>query len=88
MTIGQYLAKFDELTKFSSYLKNSPDGCWKATTFEWGLRSEVREKVSTLEIKDLVALVNKCRIVEKSFLEMEFKKERQNFLKRTWVAEM
>ena len=75
MTIGQYVAKFDELSKFSSYLKNNPDGRWKATKFEWGLRSEIREKVSTLEIKDFATLVNKCRIVEKSFLEIEFERE-------------
>ena len=88
MTIGQYVAKFDELSKFSSYLKNNPDGRWKATKFEWGLRPEIREKVSTLEIKDFATLVNKCRIAEKSFLEMEFERERQNFLKRKRVAEM
>ena len=43
MTIGQYVAKFDELSKFSSYLKNNPDGRWKATKFEWGLRLEIRD---------------------------------------------
>ena len=47
MTIGQYVAKFDELSKFFSYLKNNSYGRWKATKFEWGLRSEIREKVST-----------------------------------------
>ena len=46
MTIGQYVAKFDELSKFS-YLKNNPNGHWKATKLEWGLRLEIREKVST-----------------------------------------
>ena len=61
MTIGQYVAKFDELFKFFSYLKNNSNSCWKATKFEWGLRPEIREKVSTLEIKDFATLVNKCR---------------------------
>ena len=37
MTIGQYVTKFDELSKFSSYLKNNPNGHWKATKFEWGV---------------------------------------------------
>ena len=53
-----------------------------------GVRPEIREKISTLEIKDFTTLVNKCRIVEKSFLEIEFKRERQNFLKRKRVTEM
>ena len=88
MTIGQYVAKFDELSKFSSYLKNNPDGRWKLTKFEWGLRLEIREKVSTLEIKDFITLVNKCKIAEKSFLEIEFERDRQNFLKRKRVAEI
>ena len=66
MTIGQYVAKFDELSKFSSHLKNNPDSRLKATKFEWVLRSEIREEVSTLEIKDFATLVNKCRIAEKS----------------------
>ena len=60
----------------------------KATKFEWGLRSEIREKISTLEIKDFATLMNKCRIAEKSFLEIEFKRERQSFLKRKRVVEM
>ena len=88
MTIGQYVAKFDELSKFSSYLKNNPNGLWKATKFEWGLRLEIREKVSIVEIKDFATLVNKCRIAQKSYLEMEFEKERQNFLKKKRVAKM
>ena len=62
MTIGQCVSKFDELSKFSFYLKNNPDGHWKATKFEWKLKHEIREKVSTLEIKDFATLVNKCRI--------------------------
>ena len=34
MTIGQYVAKFEELSKFSSYLKSNHDNRWKATKFE------------------------------------------------------
>ena len=47
MTISQHVAKFDELSKFFSYLKNNSYGRWKAIKFEWGLRPEIREKVST-----------------------------------------
>ena len=88
MTIGQYIAKFDELSKSSIYLKNKPDGRWKATKFEWKLRLEIRKKISILEIKDFATLVNKCRIAEKSYLEMESEKKKQNFLERKRVAEI
>ena len=71
MTIGQYVAKFEKLSKFSSYLKNNSNGQWKATKFEFGLRPEIKEKVSTLEIKDY-----ECRVAKKSYLEIEFEKER------------
>ena len=75
MTIDQYVAKFEELSKFSSYLKSNHDNHWKATKFEWGLRSEIREKVFILEIKDYTTLVNKCRIAERSYVEEEFERK-------------
>lgn len=34
MTVGQYEEKFNELSMFSSYLKNTHDNSWKATKFE------------------------------------------------------
>ena len=88
MIIGQSIAKLDELSKFFSYLKNNHDDNWKATKFEWGLRPMIRKKVSTLEIKDFATLMNKCRIVEKSYLEMKFERARHNFLRRNIAAEM
>ena len=87
MTIGQYVAKFEELSKVSFYLKSNHDNHSKSPKFEWGLRPEIREKVSNLEIKDYTMLVNKYRIVESSYLEVEFERERQNFLKRKREAE-
>ena len=88
MTVDQYVAKFDELSKFSTYLKNNPDGHWKPAKFKWRLRSDIRDTVSTLEIKNFITLVNKCRIAKKSFLEIEFERERHNYLKRKRVAKM
>ncbi|MED6226360.1 hypothetical protein PIB30_102942, partial [Stylosanthes scabra] len=52
MTIGKYVDKFKELSKFSMFLKHHLDSQWKATQFELGLRPEIKEKVATLEIKD------------------------------------
>ena len=34
MTVGQYVAKFEELARFSRYLKNHPDEEWKSIKFE------------------------------------------------------
>ncbi|MED6117709.1 hypothetical protein PIB30_112247, partial [Stylosanthes scabra] len=82
MTIGKYVDKFVELSKFSMFLKHHPDSQWKATQFELGLRPEIKEKIATLEIKDYNLLVNKARIAEKTYLEAEFERERQAFLKR------
>ncbi|MED6215269.1 hypothetical protein PIB30_111807, partial [Stylosanthes scabra] len=82
MTIGKYVDKFEELSKFSMFLKHHPDSQWKATQFELGLRPEIKEKIATLEIKDYNLLVNKARIAEKTYLEAEFERERQAFLKR------
>lgn len=77
-----YVAKFEELSKFSTYLKYNNDEAWKATKFEWGLNPEIKDKVGTLEIRDYATLVNKSRIAEKNLLEMEFEKGRKAFLKR------
>ena len=34
MTIDQYTAKFDELAKFSTYLRGNPDEIWKSIKYE------------------------------------------------------
>jgi hypothetical protein len=50
MTIGQYVAKFEELARYSNNLRNQPDDAWKSKSFEQGLRPEIRNQVVTQEI--------------------------------------
>ena len=42
MTVGYYVSKFEELSKFSSYLKFNPDETWKAMKFELGLNLRLK----------------------------------------------
>ena len=42
MTVGQYVSKFEELSKFLSYLKFNLDETWKAMKFEFGLNPEIK----------------------------------------------
>lgn len=62
MLVSEYEAKFEELSKFSSYLKHNHDEAWKANHFERGLRASIREKVATLKIRNFSQLANKCKI--------------------------
>jgi hypothetical protein len=82
MTIGEYVAKFEELSKFSSELKNNPDDSKRAVRFERGLRPKIKDKVATLEIRDYSTLVKKCKIVEKSIQEMNLERTRMSLTKQ------
>ena len=66
MTIAQFEAKYEELSKFSKYLKETHDEAWKAMNYERCLKPELRDRVTTLEIRDFAKLVNKVRIVEET----------------------
>ena len=82
MSIGEYVAKFEELARFSWYLKSDPEGEWKAIKFEQGLRPDILNMVGTLEIRDYSTLVNKCRVAEKNLLAAEADKQKQGQSKR------
>ena len=77
MTVSEYDAKFEELSKFSSYLKYNYDENWKARQWESGLKPKIKNAVAAFEIRDYASLVNKCRIVEKNLKEMKEEKEKQ-----------
>ena len=51
MTIGQYVSKFEELSKFSSYLKFNSDESWNAMKFESGLRPKIKNAISTWKLE-------------------------------------
>ena len=70
MTVGQYVFKFEELAKFSSYLKFNPDETWKAKKFESVLNPKIKNAVSTMEIRNYALLVNKCKIAEQNLNDL------------------
>ena len=64
MIVDQYIAKFDELAKFSTNLRNASDEAWKSIMYEFGLRLGIKHSATHLEICNYVMLVNKCCIIE------------------------
>lgn len=63
MSVDQYDAKFEELAKFSSYLKYNHNEPWTATKFESGLNPKIKKELGTFERKNFSMLVNKCRVI-------------------------
>ena len=66
MIVGQYMSKFEEQAKFSSYPKFNLDETWKAMKFESGLNPKIKSTINTMEIINYALLVNKCRIAEQN----------------------
>ena len=58
----EYTAKFEELCKFSTIYQENPNEHWKCMKYKGGLRAEILSSVATLEIRNYVALVNKCDV--------------------------
>ena len=63
-SVSEYIAKFEELCKFSTIYQQNPDEAWKCVKFKGGLREDILETVGPMEIRDFPTLVNKCRLVE------------------------
>ena len=63
-SIVEFTAKVEELCKFSTIYQGNPNEQWKCMKYEGGLRMEILAPMAPLEIRNYVALVNKCRIVE------------------------
>ena len=54
------------MSKFSKYLKETQDEAWKVMNYVRCLRLEKRDRIVTLEIRDLAKLANKVRIAEET----------------------
>ena len=65
MSISEYIAKFEELCKFSTIYQRKPDEGSKYIKSEDGLKEYILPLVGPMEIKDYAVLVNKSRLVEK-----------------------
>jgi len=64
MSVGEYAAKFDELSKFCPYFHDRVDERFCCSKFESGLRPDIKQAVGYLEISSFPTLVNRCRIYE------------------------
>ena len=67
----EYIAKFEELCKFSTIYQQNPDEVWKCFKFEGGLREDILVAVGPMEIRDFTTLVNKCKLVEECNKKLE-----------------
>ena len=50
--MSKYIAKFEELCKFSTIYQRNPDESWKCVKFEGGLRENILAAVGPMEIMD------------------------------------
>ncbi|XP_014629661.1 uncharacterized protein [Glycine max] len=71
MSVGEYTAKFNELLQYWPQYqdaRNEEDLC---AQFENGLRLEIQQAVSYMQITDFNQLVTKCRIFEDKMKERQ-----------------
>ena len=62
MSVAEYAAKFDELSRFCPYINVEGAEESKCVKFERDLRPEIYQYVCFHEICDLYTLVNTCRL--------------------------
>ena len=63
-SILEYIAKFEELCKFSTIYQQKRDEAWKCVKFEGGQTEDILAVVEPMEIRDFPTLVNKCHLIE------------------------
>ena len=69
MSVGEYAAKFEELSRYYPHYHNANGERSKCVKFESGLRPEIKEAIRLQEIRQFSILVNKCRIFEEDHKE-------------------
>ncbi|XP_004515682.1 uncharacterized protein [Cicer arietinum] len=71
MSIAEYVAKFEELARFSPHAQYAPTEEWKINQFEWGLRLEIRGNIGHMELTNYSTLVHKSYIVEENLKKVQ-----------------
>nr|XP_010911568.1 uncharacterized protein LOC105037626 [Elaeis guineensis] len=74
MTVAQYAAKFEELSRYAPALiakKNI-----RARKFENGLRDRIQQLVTVFELPTYKEVVNKCLIIEKGLNDAQVAREK------------
>ncbi|XP_012567458.1 uncharacterized protein [Cicer arietinum] len=79
MSVAEYVAKFEALSRYSRYLRDNPQDEWKAIKFEQGLRHELQSFIRILDIRDYPTLVNKSRVAEQKMQALEAEKPKEKF---------
>ncbi|XP_061359911.1 uncharacterized protein LOC133303954 [Gastrolobium bilobum] len=82
MTVGEYVAKFEELCRYSNYVQNQPNEEWLTTKFESGLKPELKSMIIGHQIWNLSSLINRCRDIEASMKEAEEGREKDRVSSR------
>jgi len=69
MTVGEYAAKFEELSRYHPHYQNVVDECLRCVKFTNGLRPEIKEAIRMQEIHHFPTLVNRYKIFEEDHKE-------------------
>jgi hypothetical protein len=64
MTVAEYAAKFEELSRFCPYINAADVEVSKCLKFENGLRLEIKQFIGYQQIRQFSSLVTACRIYE------------------------
>jgi len=64
MSVVEYAAKYEELSRFCPYINAEDAMVSKCVKFENGLRSEIYQYICFHEIRDFDTLVHKCRMFD------------------------
>ncbi|KAF7802062.1 uncharacterized protein G2W53_041173 [Senna tora] len=72
MSVDIYVAKFIQLSRYSSYLKKCDDEPLKTEKLERGFKPEIRDRVAPQQIRVFNKLVEIARIKENNRKRMEF----------------
>lgn len=64
MTVADYAAKFEELSRFYNHYNGVEAEMSKCIKFENGLHPEIKQFIGYQEIRQFFVLVNKCRIYD------------------------
>ncbi|XP_061348870.1 uncharacterized protein LOC133294231 [Gastrolobium bilobum] len=83
MTVGEYVAKFEELSRYSNYTQNQPNEEWLTTKFESGLKPELKSMIIGHQIRNFSSLINRCRDIEASMKEAKDVRDRALNLRRS-----
>ncbi|XP_061360189.1 uncharacterized protein LOC133304207 [Gastrolobium bilobum] len=82
MTLGEYVAKFEELSRYSNCIQNQPNEEWLTTKFEYGLKPEIKSMIIGHQIRNCSSLINRCKDIEASMKEAEEGREKDRVSSR------